>query len=78
MTLRADILEVVRELVQEQQDASFTAPDVVRVLRQRGTPYKELSIRSHVSYAMCAITPDPHGRRSQDFERLSRGRYRLR
>ena len=78
MTLRTDILEAVRELVREQEDASFSAPDVVRVLQHRGTPYKELSIRSHVSYAMCATAPDPDNRRFQDFERLSRGRYRLR
>ncbi|GHF54205.1 hypothetical protein HNQ07_003572 [Deinococcus metalli] len=78
MTCRDDILEVIRELVQGRTDQTFGAADVVAGMKARGHQYKELSIRTYVTSTLCAPAPDPTGRRTQDLERVTRGRYRLR
>ena len=78
MTCRDAILDAIRDLLRGREDPTFTPVEVARFMRAQGTPYQELTIRGHISHLMCADEPDPAGKRSQDLERLGRGRYRLR
>ena len=78
MTLRGDILEAIAELLRGREDQSFTSPEVVGVLKRRGSPYKELSIRSQITHRMSATAPDAARGRSHELERVARGRFRLR
>ncbi|MBB5375442.1 hypothetical protein HNQ07_000886 [Deinococcus metalli] len=78
MTCRDDILAAIPVLIQARDDQTFSAVEVAKFMRARGTPYKELSIRRMVTYDMCAPEPDLTGRRTQELERVERGRYRVR
>ena len=78
MTARDDVLAAARVLAAKSTDDTFTVDEVVRYLTQRGSRYAESTIRTHVVSRMCADSPDHHAKIYADFQRLDRGRYRLR
>jgi hypothetical protein len=75
---RREILTAARTLASRSPDGSFTLMQIIAELRRTGTRYAESTIRTHVTSRMCADSPDHHGTTYDDFERLDRGRYRLR
>ncbi|THF88409.1 hypothetical protein E7T09_04165 [Deinococcus sp. KSM4-11] len=78
MTCREAILDAIRDLLRGREDQTFTPVEVALFMLAREAPYKELTIRGTISHLMCTDEPDPTGRRSQELERVGRGRYRLR
>jgi hypothetical protein len=78
MTCRDEILDCVRELVSQSGLATFTIEGVIGLMQERGTRYRESTIRTHVSSRMCINAPAHHASRYPDFERIGHGLYRLR
>ena len=75
---RQEILTAARKLASRSPDGSFTFTQILAELRRTGSRYAESTIRTHVTSRMCGDSPDHHGTTYDDFERLDRGRYRLR
>jgi hypothetical protein len=75
---RQEILTAARKLAERSPDSSFALAEVVAEVRRSGSRYAESTIRTHVTSRMCGDSPDHHGTTYDDFERLDRGRYRLR
>ncbi|GGS36483.1 DUF7669 domain-containing protein [Deinococcus knuensis] len=78
MTCREEILEMIEQLMREPGRVTFTAREVAQRMRAAGTSHKELSIRTYVTYWMCAEPDQLSDNRTADLERVSRGQYRLR
>ena len=64
--------------MREPGRVTFTAQEVAQRMLEAGTFYKELSIRTYVSYGMCAEQDQLSDKRTGELERVSRGQYRLR
>lgn len=77
-TAREQILDAVTAILRRSAASEFTLNDVLAELRRRGSRLAESTIRTHVTSRMCANAPDHHATTFDDFERLDRGRYRLR
>ncbi|TVS08505.1 MAG: hypothetical protein EA424_28475 [Planctomycetaceae bacterium] len=76
-TAREQILAVLSEFLGYPSE-TFTVQDVLDAFDQRGTNLTESTIRTHVTSRMCADSPDNNRTTYDDFERVSRGTYRLR
>lgn len=77
VTARDEILQVARLLATRSADGSFGVQEVVDEVRRQGIPYKESTIRTHVTSRMCANAPDHHPVTYSDFVRVDVGRYRF-
>lgn len=77
MTCREEILESARYLAQLAGTGEFTLAGVVQHMLDRGTHYKESTIRTHVTSRMCANAPDNHEVTYRDLERTAHGTYKL-
>jgi hypothetical protein len=73
---RDEILRAVESITASGRD-TFTVDEVVREMQVRGTHFAESTIRTHITSRMCANAPKNHGTTYADFERVSRGEYRL-
>jgi hypothetical protein len=78
LTARDEILLAVADILRRSGRDSFELSDVMAEMRRRGTSYAESTIRTHVTSRMCADSPDHRASTFDDFQRLDRGRYRLR
>jgi hypothetical protein len=78
VTVRAEILAVARSVAARTPDGTFSPADIVAEMRRRGSRYAESTVRTMVTAHMCADAPDNAGTTYDDFERPSRGVYRLR
>jgi Holliday junction resolvase len=76
MTARQEILEVARDLTARGL-APFSPKQVVAELQQRGTRYRESTIRTHVVDIMCADSPHEGTVSFDDLRRVARGLYVL-
>jgi hypothetical protein len=76
MTARQEILEVARDLTARGL-APFSPKQVVAELRQRGTRYRDSTIRTHVIDIMCADSPHEGTVSFDDLRRVGRGLYAL-
>ncbi|MFJ5770990.1 hypothetical protein [Psychrobacillus sp. NPDC093180] len=74
---RDEIIEVVKFITKEREVKSFTVREVLNVMRNRETNYKDSTIRTHIISKCCANAPKHHGTVSNDFERIGRGIYRI-
>ncbi|WP_433213285.1 DUF7669 domain-containing protein [Dactylosporangium sp. CS-047395] len=77
-TARDEILLAVADILRRSGQSSFDLNDVLVEMRRRDSRYAESTIRTHVTSRMCVDAPDHHATTFDDFERLDRGRYRLR
>jgi hypothetical protein len=78
MTCRDAVLEAFDRLERRHGRTDFSLMEVVDEVRVSGSPYKESTVRTHVTSRMCADAPDHHGTTYDDLERLDRGLYRRR
>lgn len=78
MTCREEVLDAARTVVSRKRKNEFGMIDIIMELRSRGTSYEESTIRTHVSSRCCANAPKNHETTYDDFERIGRGRYRIR
>jgi hypothetical protein len=76
MTARQEILEVARDLTARGL-APFSPKQVVAELHQRGTRYRDSTIRTHVVDIMCAESPHEGTISFDDLRRVARGLYVL-
>lgn len=77
MTVRSDILTVVRSLVMRRDDDTFSMAEVLEAMHRAGTRHADQTIRTHVGSVMCINAPSNHAVGYPDFERIDRGRFRL-
>ena len=78
MTCRDDILEAVRALVRSKGVNEFTAHEVAAYMRERGTTYKDNTIRTHITTGLMTVNAAKHHSKTHDdFERIGDGVYRL-
>jgi hypothetical protein len=78
VTVRQEILDAARAVVARKRNTTFSVAEIVAEMRRRGSRYPESTIRTMVAAHMCADAPDNAGTTYDDFERPSRGVYRLR
>ena len=78
MTCRDEILKAIKYIVNRKGNNLFTIPEVISIMAQNGTEYKESTIRTHITSRMCANAPENHGVTYEDIERVDRGLYKLR
>ena len=76
-TCRDEILECAAIVIKKSGLDYFTVPEIIDCMAQRGSPYAESTIRTHVVSRMCANAPDNHAVTFRDFERTERGTYRI-
>jgi Holliday junction resolvase len=76
MTARQEILEVARDLT-DRGEAPFSPAQVVAELQQRGTNYRESTIRTYVVDVMCVDSTYDRATSYPDLRRVGRGRYVL-
>lgn len=74
---RDEILEVVKEITKERAGKSFTVSEVLDMMRNLQTNYKDSTIRTHIMSKCCINAPNHHGTVFNDYERIDRGIYRL-
>jgi hypothetical protein len=77
MTCRDEVLVAAQELSRRSSNGEFALREVLKFLEQKGTQYKESTIRTHVTSRMCANSPNNHGVTYSDLERTNHSTYRL-
>lgn len=77
-TARDEVLVAALALARRSMDRTFTAADVIRELKGRGTRFADATLRTHVISRMCDDAPDHHAVTYDDLERIGDGRYRPR
>lgn len=78
VTCRDEILDAFRILTTRHGRDTFSPAEIVAELRQRGTQYRESTIRTHIVSRMCGNAPDHHAVVYDDLERVGTGQYSLR
>jgi hypothetical protein len=78
VTVRQEILDAARTVTAREGRDTFSPAEIVAEMRRRGSRYPESTIRTMVTAHMCAEAPENAGTTYDDFERPSRGVYRLR
>jgi hypothetical protein len=76
-TCRDEVLEAVRVIVRENGKKEFTVKEVIAYLTEKGTSYKESTIRTHIQSKCCRNSPKNHGTIYNDYERIRSGIYIL-
>jgi hypothetical protein len=74
---RDEILDAFKELTLLTGFEEFAVPDVIEMMRVRGTRYSENTIRTHITSRMCANAPNHHAVTYDDLIRTGKGLYRL-
>ncbi|MCD2347199.1 DUF7669 domain-containing protein [Clostridium guangxiense] len=74
---RDEVRAVAISIITEKGKNVFTVNEVISYLKNRGTNYSENTIRTHVTSRCCKNAPKNHGTRYEDFERISRGYYKV-
>jgi translation initiation factor RLI1 len=78
MTCRDEIIDCIRQIIQQKGQNEFTIQEVVGYMQARNTRYRESTIRTHVASRMCSNTPEHHAVTYDDLDRIGYGVYRLR
>jgi predicted RNase H-like HicB family nuclease len=74
MAVHDEILEAVRRIAAARADWSFTPDEIVRALPHLNPG----TVRTHITSRCCANAPKNHPHKWDYFDRIGRGRYRLR
>lgn len=77
-TCRDEILKAVHSLIENTGCKEFTVSEVIQKMKQNTTQYSDHTIRTHKA-SRCCINAEKHHHAVvyYDFERVSRGMYRL-
>lgn len=76
-TCREEILTVVRTIVGNKGVNEFTVSEVVKFMLKNDSGFKESTIRTHITSKCCVNAPSHHAIVYSDFERISKGLYKL-
>lgn len=77
VTYREEILTVVREMVQSRERKEFEVKEVVDYMLSKNPNLNESTIRTHITSRCCVNANANHATTYNDYERMSRGIYRL-
>jgi len=78
MTCREEVLAAASRVVKRKGGNEFSIKEVLEVMRDSGTRYKESTIRTHITSSMCCDAPVNHAAVFDDFNRIRRGVYAIR
>lgn len=76
-TCREQILAAARQITQSKNSNQFTILEILNYLTQQNTPYKESTIRTHITSRMCGNAPIHHVVTYNDLTRIKPGVYSL-
>ncbi|MFF5996570.1 hypothetical protein AAGS61_17805 [Lysinibacillus sp. KU-BSD001] len=76
-TCREQILTAAEQITQSKNLNEFTILDVLNYLTHQNTPYKESTIRTHITSKMCSNAPNHHAVTYNDLTRIKPGVYSL-
>lgn len=74
---REEILKAARDVVREKGRNEFTVLEIISRLQSLGADCSESTIRTHITSRCCRNAPKNHAVTYEDFERITRGLYRL-
>jgi len=77
MACHEEVLEAANAIINKKGENEFTPNEVIIYLKNKGTAYKENTIRTHVISRCCKNAPEYHETRYQYFERISHGLYKV-
>ena len=76
-TCREQILATASQITQTKNQNEFTILEILNYLTQQNTPYKESTIRTHITSRMCGNAPSHHAVTYNDLTRIKLGVYSL-
>lgn len=76
-TCREQILAAAKQITQSKNQNKFTILEILDYLTKQNTPYKESTIRTHITSKMCGNAPSNHAVTYNDLTRIKPGVYRL-
>ena len=76
-TCREQILTAAKQITQFKNQNEFTILEILNYLTQQNTPYKESTIRTHITSRMCGNAPSNHAVTYNDLTRIKPGVYSL-
>ncbi len=76
-TCREHILIAVKHIITTKNDNEFTILEILDYLKQQNSPYKESTIRTHITSKLCKNAPEHHAVTYNDFTRIKPGVYAL-
>jgi hypothetical protein len=77
-TCRDEIISSVREIISSKGKNEFTISEVIHHMKNKGTKYKESTIRTHISSRCCSNRlRHYHAVCYDDFENIGKGKYKL-
>jgi hypothetical protein len=74
---RGEVLAAAAAIVEARGRNEFTPQEVISYLKDKGTSYKDDTIRNHVTSRMCINAPKHYAVTYEDFERVFWGIYRI-
>jgi hypothetical protein len=77
LTCRDEILMAVKKIIEEKGKNEFTSKEVIDILQNQHTHYKDSTIQTHISSKCCMNSPNHHQTVYNDFERIGTGLYKL-
>ena len=75
MTCRDEIIKIIKS--KYNGNTCFTVPEIIKIMKQNNTIYKESTIRTHITSRMCVNAPNNHGVTYNDIIRIDKGLYKL-
>jgi len=76
-TCREQILAAAKQITQFKNQNEFTILEILNYLTHQNTPYKESTIRTHITSRMCGNAPSNHAVTYNDLTRIKPGVYSL-
>lgn len=76
-TCREQILAAAKQVTKSKNQNEFTILEILDYLTKQNTPYKESTIRTHITSKMCGNAPSNHAVTYNDLTRIKPGVYRL-
>ena len=76
-TCREQILIAVKHVITAKNQNEFTILEILDYLKEQNSPYKESTIRTHITSRMCGNAPKHHVVTYNDLTRIKLGVYTL-
>ncbi|MER1987486.1 MAG: hypothetical protein ABS948_16530 [Solibacillus sp.] len=76
-TCREQILFAASQITHSKNSNEFTILEILNYLTQQNSPYKESTIRTHITSKMCSNAPNHHAVTYNDLTRIKPGVYSL-
>ena len=77
MVAHDEILDAVNRVIKKTGKNEFSIKDILNEMQKSKSTYAESTIRTHIASRLCVDSPPNHATRYSYFERIERGKYRL-